>query len=190
MKKLLLTLGLITALSIGTQGAFAGDCGCPEPDCGCPKKSDCGCKPKDECARPTCETCGEKAQMCFADCFDQKTEEIFCRLNLDDTQRCEADKIKDKFRPEIDCITDRIKEHHNCLCEALNADCLDKKAVRDHEKSLKTDIKDMKKQLKCADKEFKALLSCDQPKEYRKIKRELNYKYKKSVKHCCTCGDD
>ena len=179
MKKLLMALTLTMALATGAPSAFA-DCGCPVP------KDDCGCKPKCEtpCNTPTCEECAERAKD-FCNCRDQKREEIYCRLNLDSCQREQAMDIEDKYDSDLDCIKDKIKDDHKCLCNELNSACLDKTAVRSAEKNLRQDKRDLKAKLKCMDKDFKAILKCDQKAEYRKIKRELKYKARHAMKFCC-----
>ena len=131
MKKLLMALSLTMALATG-GAVMASDCGCPAP------KDDCGCQPKCEkpCNKPTCEECAENAK-CYSDFRDQKREEIYCRLNLDTCQREQAMEIEDKYDGDLDCIQDKIKADHKCLCNTLKASCLDKSAVRDAEKTLK-----------------------------------------------------
>ena len=185
MKKLLMALGLTMALATGT--AYA-DCGCavPKDDCNCHKKPKCEkpCKPQcDE--KPACEECAQRARNCFSDCRDQKREELYCRLNLDSCQRDAAMNIEQKYDSDMDCIWDKIKADHKCLCKTINADCLDKSAVREQERILKNDFKDLKATLKCMDKEFKSILKCEQKSEYRKIKREMKYRAKHSKKYCC-----
>lgn len=193
MKKLLMALTLTMALATGS--AYAG-CGCdvPKNDCGCDRKPKCErpcdkpChKPcKKECDdRPDCAECADRARSCFSDCKDQKREELYCRLNLDTCQRDQANEIEERYESDLDCIGDKIKADHKCLCEALHASCLDKSAVKDREKVLKEDFKDLKAKLKCMDKEFKQILKCDQKSEYRKIKREMKYRVKHSRKYCC-----
>lgn len=185
MKKLLMAMTLTMALATGS--AYAG-CGCdtPKTDCGCNSKPKCESPCKKSCEdKPTCEECGERAKNCFSDCKDQKREELYCRLNLDSCQRDQAMEIEDRYDSDLDCIGDKIKADHKCLCKSLSASCLDKSDVRDKERVLKDDFKDLKSTLKCMDKDFKAILKCDQKSEYRKIKREMKYRAKHSRKYCC-----
>ena len=62
-----------------------------------------------------------------------------------------------------------------------------KKAVKNQEKILKNDLKDMKDKLKMVDKDFKEILTKEQKSEYRKIKKELKFRAKHSMKYCCKC---
>ena len=115
MKKLLMALTLTMALSMGAQTAMAG-CGCSIP------KNDCA-KPtcEKQCEKPTCEECGELAKKCYSNCRDQKREEVYCKLNLDSCQRDKAMEIENKYDDDLDCIEDKIKADHKCLCEKINA---------------------------------------------------------------------
>ena len=180
MKKLLMALTLTMALV--TSSAYA-DCGCPvqKDDCGCAKKPRC----EKQCNKPGCAECAERAKECFSNCRDQKREELYCRLNLDTCQREQAMEIEDKYESDLECIHDKIKADHKCLCETLGESCLDKNAVKDREKVLKEDFKDLKAKLKSMDKDFKSILKCEQKSEYRKIKREMKYRVKHARKYCC-----
>ena len=180
MKKILTVLTLTMALAAGT--AYA-DCGCPvkKDDCGCAKQPKCETK----CDKPSCEDCAQRAKGCYSDCRDQKREELYCRLNLDSCQRDQALNIEEKYESDLECIYDKIKSDHKCLCEALGASCLDKSLVKDRERILREDMKDLKSKLKEIDKDMKSILKCDQKSEYRKIKREMKYRVKHARKYCC-----
>ena len=177
MKKLLTALTLTMLFAVGT--AYA-DCGC-----GVPQKEDCS-KPKCEkqCDKPSCEECAKRAE-CFSDCRDKKREELYCRLNLDSCQREQAMNIEEKYDSDLECIFDKIKSDHKCLCEALGESCLDKSLVKDKERILKEDMKELKSKLKEMDKDMKAILKCEQKSEYRKIKREMKFRVKHARKYCC-----
>ena len=180
MKKLLLALAL--TMSLSAASAFA-DCGCPvqKDDCGCIKKPKC----EKQCDKPSCEECAQRAKECFSDCRDQKREELYCRLNLDSCQRDKAMDIENRYESDLECIHDKIKSDHKCLCKTLGTSCLDKDAVKNNERVLKEDFKELKSKLKCMDKEFKSILKCEQKSEYRKIKREMKYRLKHARKYCC-----
>ena len=45
----------------------------------------------------------------------------------------------------------------------------------------------MKDKLKMVDKDFKEILTKEQKSEYRKIKKELKFRAKHSMKYCCKC---
>lgn len=179
MKKLLMSV--VLALSIVSSATYA-DCGCPvkRDDCGCPK-TNC----EKQCDKPTCAECAERAKESYSNCRDQKREELYCRLNLDSCQRDQAMDIENKYESDLECIHDKIKSDHRCLCETLGESCLDKNAIKDRERLLKEDLKDLKSKLKCMDKEFKLILKCEQKSEYRKIKREMKYRLKHARKYCC-----
>ena len=180
MKKLLLALAL--TMSLSATSAFA-DCGCPvkNDDCGCVKKPKC----EKQCDKPDCAECAKMAKESFSDCRDQKREELYCRLNLDSCQRDQAMDIENKYENDLECIHDKIKSDHKCLCKTLGQSCLDKDAVKNNERVLKEDFKELKSKLKCMDKEFKSILRCEQKSEYRKIKREMKYRLKHAKKYCC-----
>ena len=190
MKKLLLALSIVSMVAISSQQeAFSWSWGCDScqkaeaPQCGCPIQKESSCD------MPKCEQCGREASACT--CKDKKLEEFYCKLNLSDCQKQEARKIMDKFDCENEALKNQIKSDKKCLCDAINASCLDKSAVRAAEKQLKTDRKLYKKQFKCLDKEFKGILECSQMGDYRKIKRELRYRTKKGMKNCCkVCGEN
>lgn len=171
MKKLLLAMTVSFAMLAGTQAVMA-DCGCPQTP---------------SCNKPSCEDCAEKVRRCYSDCRDQKREEIYCRLNLDSCQRDKAMAIEDRYDDDLECLGDKIKNDHDCLCDKLHASCLDKTAVKNQEKVLKKDLKDMKSKLKMVDKDFNEILNKEQKSEYRKIKRELKFRAKHSMKYCCKC---
>ena len=185
MKKLLLALSLTMAFSFGTQAVMAecGTCSVPKNDCTKPTPT---CEKS--CEKPSCQDCGDLAKMKYSNCKDKMREEIYCRLNLDSCQRAQAMEIENRYDDDLDCIEDKMKSDHKCLCDKINASCLDKTAVRDAERTLRQDIKDFKSKLKEMDKDFKEILKCDQKSDYRKIKRELKYKAKHSMKYCCKCS--
>src|SRR5574344_1145303 len=188
MKKALLTLSIMAAVAVGTQGAFAWSWGCNScqkadsaTGCGCPvqKVKDCDkpcAKPCEPCAEPcnpcekkescdcpkSCEECAKAADAMCGTCEDKKLEEFYCRLKLSDCQKDAARNLREKYKCETDAIKDKMKTDKGCLCDAISASCLDKAAVREGERTLRQDRRDMKTHLKKIDKEFKCILDCGQ----------------------------
>ena len=182
MKKLFLMLGLTSLMSLSATSAFAECCPSFEPMA----SSNCGCENKfDDCNK--CQTCHDQAEAnpCNTTCWEKKRDELYCRLNLDTCQKQQAKNIENAYKTAIDNEKDAIKSAHKCLCEKIQASCLDKKDVRSQEKVLKQEFKQLKKTMRCVDKEFKQILKSDQKSEYRKIKREMKYRVKKGAKYCC-----
>jgi len=191
MKKLLLVLGLSCLFSISATSVFAESCNDSDwvkpmndnewiskaPDCGCDTKND-------DCN--SCSRCHEMAEKCpLNNCFEKKREELYCRLNLDTCQRNQAKNIENMYKTALDNERDAIKSAHKCLCEKIQAPCLDKSAIRSQERILKQEFKNLKSTMKSVDKEFKQILQGGQKSEYRKIKREMKYRVKKASKYCC-----
>ena len=191
MKNLLLVLGLSLLIAFNTSYAFAetyNDFDLSKTVNNSEwlsKAEDCGCNTKnDDCN--SCKRCHEMAERCLLNnCFEKKREELYCRLNLDTCQRNQAKNIENMYKSAIENEKEAIKSAHKCLCEKIQAPCLDKSAVRSQEKILKQEFKNLKLTMKSVDKEFKQILQGEQKSEYRKIKREMKYRVKKSSKYCC-----
>jgi len=191
MKKLLLVLGLSSLISLSSTSVFAesyqSDSVCKpvsESDW-LSKADDCSCSNKDNSCN-SCSRCHEMVERCpLSNCFEKKREELYCRLNLDTCQRNQAKNIENAYKPALDNEKEAIKKAHKCLCEKIQASCLDKSAIRSQEKVLKNEFKALKSTMKSMDKEFKQILQCEQKSEYRKIKREMKYRVKKGAKYCC-----
>lgn len=183
MKKILFTLGLSTFLSLASTSVFAmPSMTSPEMSPCAPdmvSHSGCPCTKTDDCGETIKEDCPCRG------CMDKKRDELYKRLNLDTCQRQEAKAIEDSYKSALDSHRATIKKDHKCLCQKIHAKCLDKQAVREQERVLKSDFKDLKRTMKSMDKEFKQVLKGCQKSEYRKIKREMKYRIKKSVKYCC-----
>lgn len=191
MKNLLFVLGLSLIFSLSSTSAFAecsqnSDWTKPFSDTEWVSKADdCGCKTMDDDCK-SCARCHEMAERCpLANCFEKKREELYCRLNLDTCQRNQAKNIENMYKPALDNEREAIKSAHKCLCEKIQAPCLDKSAIRSQEKVLKNEFKSLKSTMKSVDKEFKQILNGSQKSEYRKIKREMKYRVKKGSKYCC-----
>ena len=191
MKNLLLVLGLTALISLSSTSVFAESCYDRELNKQLndsewiSKAEDCGCNKKEDNCN-SCSRCHEIAEKCpLNNCFEKKREELYCRLNLDTCQRNQAKNIESMYKSALDNERDAIKSSHKCLCEKIQAPCLDKSAIRSQEKVLKQEFKNLKTTMKSVDKEFKQILNGEQKSEYRKIKREMKYRVKKASKYCC-----
>ncbi|MBR1908655.1 hypothetical protein IJ818_06940 [bacterium] len=191
MKKLLLLLGISSLISLSSTSVFAESC--QDNSWAKPmsesewlsKADDCGCQTNENSCN-SCSRCHEMVERCpLSNCFEKKREELYCRLNLDTCQRNQAKNIENAYKPALDNEKDAIKAAHKCLCEKIQAACLDKSAIRSQEKVLKQEFKSLKSTMKSMDKEFKQILQREQKSEYRKIKREMKYRVKKGTKYCC-----
>ena len=148
MKKTLVALFTVVALSIGIQASFAA-CPCQKADpCPCAKPCDPCAKPCDPCA--TSAPCGEG----WLDC--QKLEEYFCKMGFNDCQKADALKAIEEFKAETACL-----RANGCNCES-KCDCRAyRKALRTLDCKMKTIVtKCQKSDYNCVRKEVKNDVKC------------------------------
>lgn len=141
MKRTLVALFTLIALSIGIQASFAA----------------CPCKPCDPCAKP-CPAC---PCDCTVPCCEDwlcpsAVENYFCKIGLNECQKCEARKAVEEFKCETKCI-----RANGCKCES-KCDCRTyRKALRDLDCKIKMIItKCQKPDYKCVRKEVKDKVKC------------------------------
>ncbi len=148
-------------------------CPCPQPKC-CDDKSKCDCVPNETVIKE--ESC----------CYPMSQTELFKKVGMDQCQMDKACCLFEKFK----CDTAPIKDRLNCekakLCEMIKcgASKCEINAQKDKIKCLK---KDIKAKWECYEDGLKCLLNKCQLKEYKKIKKEQNKKYKKLFKSNCCC---
>lgn len=135
MKKTLVALFTMIALSIGAQVFAACPCQTCDP---CPKPC--------ECTTPCCES--------WLDC--QKVNEYFCKIGLNECQKAEALNAIEKFR----CKTQNMR-CDGCKCESKCECRAYRKAIRALDCDMKAIItKCQKADYKCVKKEIKDQVKC------------------------------
>ncbi len=139
MKKTLVAMFTLVALALGIRANAA-----------CPCASDCDCPPACGCPSNCCDSCCEKWLGC------QCIEDYFCRIGLNECQKCEARKAIEQFKCDTQCI-----RANGCKCES-KCDCRTyRKALRDLDCKMKLLIsKCQKSDYKCVRKEVKDQVKC------------------------------
>lgn len=147
MKRTLVSLFTLIALAIGIQTSFAA-CPCTQPcnPCPCAKPCnpcDCGCQ---------CEPCN--CCEVWLDC--QCLQDYFCKIGLNECQKCEALKAVEEFKCCTQCL--RAK---GCKCES-KCDCRKyRRALRNLDCKMKNIITTCQKDdYKCVRKEIKNKVKC------------------------------
>ena len=160
MKKTLVALFTMIALSIGVQASFAA-CPCQNSCDPCVTPCNPCAKPCDPCAKPCkpCETtmqtpCCEEWLSCA------KLDEYFCKIGLSDCQKADALKAVEEFKCATACM-----RANGCDCES-KCDC------RTYRKALRT--------LDCS---MKQIITKCQKSDYKSVKKEV----KNQVKCCHHC---
>ncbi len=146
MKKTLVALFTLVALSIGIQTSFAA-CPCSNP-----------CDPCDPCAKP-CDPCAKACEPCgcceeWLDC--KCLENYFCKIGLNECQKDEARKAVEEFKCKTQCLRGK-----DCKCETKCECRTYRKALRDLDCKMKLIItKCQKDDYKCVRKEIKKEVKC------------------------------
>lgn len=146
MKKTIVALFTLFTIVFGTQTSFAA-CPCqtqtnPCP-CATPDPCDCGCP---------CEPCNCCEAWLQCKCLD----DYFCKIGLNDCQKCEALKAIEQFKCDTQCLRGK-----DCKCES-KCDCRAyRKALRDLDCKMKNIItKCQKSDYKCVRKDIKSQVKC------------------------------
>lgn len=150
MKIILVTLFTLLTLSVGVQAVFA--------ECSCNNKSDpCSCARQCDpcdygCPDEQCNCCGG-----WLNC--RCLEDYFCRIGLNECQKCEARKAVEEFKCCTKCLREKgCKCESKCECRAYrnalrNLDCKMKNIItrcqKDDYKYVRREVKD---QVKCCHK--------------------------------------
>lgn len=139
MKKTLVALFTLVALSIGIQASFAA-CPCSTP------YNPCYAAP----CTPCCDCCCEDWLNCVC------VEDYLCRIGLNECQKAEARCAVEQFKCDTQCL--RAKD---CKCESKCECRTYKKAVRDLDCKMKQIITQCQKDdYKCVRKEIKDTVKC------------------------------
>ncbi len=164
MKKSLIALFAVVALTITTQSAFAG-CPCNKTISPCDKKvSPCEqklnpCEKADPCEKvDPCEA--NREMSCEGWLTRASLDDYFVRMNLNDSQVCEAMSAVENFKS-------KTKNFRNS-----NGEC-----------ETKCDCRMYRQALKELDCDMKKIISQCQKEQYKEIKAEV----KSQVKCCHKC---
>lgn len=148
MKKTLVGLFTLAALSIGIQASFAA-CPCAAPCNSCMQSMPCNpcCDP---CAKFCCDPCCEDWLNCKC------VEDYLCRIGLNECQKAEARCAIEQFKCNTQCI-----RANGCNCES-KCDCRTyRKALRCLDCKIKAIItKCQKSDYKYVRSEIKDKVSC------------------------------
>lgn len=182
MKKLCLLLcSLFFMSALATQAICPCEETIPVNTCCCETPAPCCETPKPCCAVPN-ETVIKKESCCW-----QMTQiQLFNCLCLNQCQMEKACCIYNKYV----CDSKEIKDRLNCekarLCQMIKG-CCSKCEIKAQEKKIKEIKKELKDRFACYEDQLKELLSKKQLKEYKRINKQENSKYKKLIKNNCCC---
>lgn len=141
MRKMLISFFALVAIVLNLQVSFAA-CHCTTS---CAPYSACGCC----CPYEPCECCEG-----WLDC--KCLEDYFCRIGLNECQKCEARQAAEIFKCKTQCL--RAK---GCQCETKHECRCYRNALRDLDCKMKNIItRCQKPDYKCVRKEVKSKVKC------------------------------